>query len=238
MIKEKLISDVLLQLYQGSLTDDKSLEDSQVAHWATIHLNDLVKREIMTEKEKGHQVPPIYIIREIARPITEEEVDDIDDENQRMYVELEGEVLDLPRDGGIVKVLDYDLNLIHPASTEGIGMLSDFRFASPSSENPLYYREGKKIFIKGFNSADLDFNDIMVHYVKKQDVIALEDEDEILISDKLIPALMDLIVQRGKLELYGTQPDASSDSVDRKQPVYHTAISNPSKQVEPETEQQ
>jgi hypothetical protein len=147
-----------------------------------------------------------------------------------MYLTLVGEVVDLPDDNGVVKVLDYDLNLIHKTDTETLEVLNDLRFAKPSSENPLYYREGQLIFIKGLNTADLDFNDFMVHYVKKQNLITMEDTDPIKATDQIINVLIDLMVARGKQELYGGQPDMASDSVDRKQPVYHTAIQNPARQ--------
>lgn len=228
--KEKLIGDVMLQITQSVLTDDIAIEESQVASWGTDFLNDLVKRECVAEMKKGHQIPPVYITRETGLELTEEVVADIDDVDQRMYLELTNEVVDLPKDGGIVKVLDYDLNLIHKTSTENLEVIGDLRFAKASSENPLYYREGQRVFIKGFNTADLDFNEFMVHYVAKQDLLTMNDEDEIKATDQIINVLIDLMVARGLKELYGGQPDTASDSVDRKQPVYHTAIQNPARQ--------
>ena len=228
--KWQLISDVTLQLTQSAPTDDLALEEDQIADWASDFLNDLVKRECVAELNKGNSIPPVYITRETGLELTEEELDDIDDEDQRMYLELEGEVLDLPKDNGIVKVLDYDLNSISKTSTENLEILNDLRFAKATSENPLYYREGTKVFIKGFNTADLDFNEFMVHYVQKQNIREMEDEDVIKATDQLVNVLVDLLVSKGKQELYGGQPDTMSDSVDRKRPVYHTAIQNPARQ--------
>lgn len=228
--KENLIGDVMLQLTQAVLTDDIAIEELQIASWATDYLNDLVRRECTAEMKKGKFIPAIYIVRETGLPLTEEAVADVDDEDQRMYLTLTGEVVDLPNEGGVVKVLDYDLNTISKTSTENLEVISDLRFAAPSSENPLYYLEGNKIFIKGFATSDLEFNDFMVHYVARQDVMALEDEDEIKATEQVINVLTDLLVARGLKELYGGQPDTSNDSVDRKQPVYHTAIQNPSRQ--------
>lgn len=228
--KEQLCDDVILQVTQSAPTDDISLEYLQVASWGTDFLNDLVKRECTAELKKGNSIPPVYITRETGLTLTEEAVADVDDEDQRMYLTLTGEVLDLPDDNGVVKVLDYDLNLIHKTDTESLEILNDLRFAKPSSENPLYYREGTKIFVKGFNTADLDFNDFIVHYVEKQNLMTMADTASIKATDQIINVLIDLMVARGKQELYGGQPDTASDSVDRKQPVYHTAIQNPSRQ--------
>jgi len=228
--KTRLISDIILQLTQGVPTDDFTIEELQVAQWLDYHLNDLIKREITDHIKTGMSIPPIYIIRETGLTMTEEAVIDIDDHDQRFYLTLTNEVLDLPKDSGVVKVLDYDLNLIHKTASENLEVLRDLRFAKPSTENVLYYREGKKVFIEGFNTADVDFNDLIVFYVPKQDILSMADGDEVIISDQLIPVLIDMCVQRGKLQLYGTQPDTSNDGVDRKQVQYHTAISNPTNQ--------
>lgn len=228
--KEQLISDVQLQLHQSILTDDIAIEDSQIAVWASDFLNELVRRECTVAIRAGKSIPPVYITRETGLELTEEDVDEIDDEDQRMYLELENEVLDIEGDKAVVKVLDYDLNLIHKTSTENIEVINDLRFARATSENPLYYREGKKIFIKGFATADLDFNEFICVYIPKQDVYAMEDTDEIKATDQIVNALVDMCVARGLKELYGGQPDTQSDGVDRKTPVYHTAISRPDSQ--------
>ena len=227
--KEKLIDDIQLQLHQSVLTDDISIEDSQIATWASDFLNELVRRECTVAIRAGKSIPPVYIHREIDLPLTEETVADVDDTDQRMYLELqEGEILDIEDDRGIIKILDYDLNLIHKTSTEDLEVIGDLRFAKSSSENPLYYRESPtKIFIKGLTSADLEFNNFMVHYVRKQDILAMGDEDEIKATDQIINALVDMCVAKGKAELYGTQPDTNSDGRDFKQLQYHRAIANP-----------
>lgn len=229
MTKSELISDIELQLLQGTTSDDSELEFDQIALWIDYHLNDLIRREIIEEKKKGNPIPPIYIVRETALALTEETTTDIDDVDQRLYVTLTGEVLDLPRDMGVVRVLDYDLNLIQKTTVEDLEVIRDLRFAKPSTDNVLHYRQGEKVFIIGFNTADVDFNPIIVDYVKKQDLITMADTDEVLISDQLVPLLIDLCVQRGKQELYGTTPDEDNQGTDTKKTAYHTQIANPAK---------
>ena len=232
LTKTKFISDVILQLNQGQVSDDLELEDSQVAQWGTYHLNNLVKQEIEREKSLGNMIPPIYIVRETGRPLSEETVADIDDLNQRMWITLTQEVLDLPKDAGIVAVWDYDLNLIHKASIDRLYMLNTMRFAKPTPENKLYYRSGNKIFIEGWRTDDMEFNEVIVDYVPKQDILSLGDSDEILITDQLVPMLVALTVQTGKMQMYGSSPDQNNDGQDVKSTSYHTAIANPTKQVE------
>ena len=235
--KIKLISDVILQLTQGSPSDDLQLEELQVAQWATYSLNQLVKSEVSQAIKSGSAIPPIYLQRVVAQSLIEDPVSGIADANQRMYVALTEDVLDLPNDAGIVQVEDYDGNLIYKTSMERSNMLRDLRFAKPSQENRVYYREFTKIYIEGFTYADIEFNDIIVTYIPKQDIESYADDDTLLITDQLIPLLVDMCVQRGKLELYGSQADAGNDGTDAKQTQYHTAISNPTKGDQQQTEQ-
>jgi hypothetical protein len=111
-------------------------------------------------------------------------------------------------------------------------MVRDLRFAKPSIDTPLYYRIGTKVFVEGFNTADLDYNPLIVYYVPKQDILSMADTDEVLVSDQLLPTLIATTVQFGKMQLYGTQPDMANDGTDNKGVQYHTAIANPSNQTQ------
>lgn len=224
--KLQFISDIELALTQGAPSDDLNLEQDQIAYWINDVLNDLKRKEIIAEKAKGKSIPPIYIVRETGLELTEEEVEDIDDENQRMYIELEGSVLDLPNDGGIVKVLDYDLNLIRKTSVEDLEDTKNLRFAKPSADNVLHYREGTKIFIEGLATSDIEYNPFIVDYVLSQDIIAMDDDDEILMSDQLANIVGAQVIATGKQQLYGTQIDESNDGTDSKNPAYHLMINN------------
>jgi hypothetical protein len=236
--KEKLISDIELQLLQSAPSDDSEISHEQIAFWIQYHINDLIRREIIDETKRGNGIPPIYIIRETGLTMSEETVTDIADADQRLYVTLTNEVLDLPRDAGLVRVLDYDLNLIGKTMVEQLESLRDLRFAKPSANNVLYYREGVLVFIEGFNTADIDFNDIIVDYVKKQDILSLADSGTVLISDQLVPVLIDMVVNRGKEELYGSSSDVANDGTDVKDPVYHQQIRRANSQQQPTETQQ
>ena len=155
----------MLQLSQGVVSDDFQLEEAQVAQWITYHLNDLKKQEITAELAKGNIIPPTYIVRETGRALTEENVTDIDDLDQRMYITLTEDVLDLPKDAGIVNVWDYDLNLILKASIDRLYMLNTMRYAKPTPENKLYYRVGRRVFVEGWRTDDIEFNEVIVDYV-------------------------------------------------------------------------
>jgi hypothetical protein len=108
------------------------------------------------------------------------------------------------------------------------------RFAKPSLYHLIYFRAGKKFYFEGLDIDDAPFESITVWYVPKQDVTTLEEDDEVLISDLALPALIDAVVQRGKLELYGTQTDQTNDGQDPKTPIYHRQIANPNSDNQPQ----
>lgn len=235
--KFKLISDVEAQLFQGAPSDDSELSHKQIAHWAQTILHDLAKQEIVAAMKRGDSIPPIYITRDIGLEMSEESVADIDADKQRFWVDLTQDVLDLPNDRGIVRVEDYDGNLVSKTNLEFLDVVRNLRFSKPSPDNVLYYRVAKKVFLEGLNTDDIDFYPFIVYYIPKQDILAMDDDDLILVSDQLLPILVDSIVQKGKLQMYGTQADVANDGVDNKQIQYHTAIQNPTRN-EPTTNEQ
>lgn len=235
--KAKLISDLILQLTQSSISDDSEIEESQVAIWIQYHLHSLQRQEITASVNAGQGVPPLYVVTEVGLEMSEEDVEGIADAKQRFWIDLSNDVLDLPDDKGIVRVEDYDGNLVLKTSIEQLGMVRDLKFSKPSLNNFLHYRIGKKVFIEGINTADANFNPFIVHYVPKQDVLSMSDSDEVLVSNLILPTLIDLVVARGKAELLGSVPaDQESDGVHRTQPVYHSQIANPARK-EAQTEE-
>lgn len=236
--KEKLIGDVILKLTQAAPSQDLALEQDQVAFWLTQEVNFLVTQEVLKAVNQGKTIPPIYVTRETCKQVTEEAVDCVDDEDERMYFAITGEVLDVEDDAGIVQVLTSDYQTIYKASTFRLPMFRDMRFTKPSTEVMLWSRQGDTMFIDGMENADIDFNDIIVYYVVKQDVVAMADSDEVIISDLLLPVLIDRAVEAGKLQMYGTQPDKTgNDGSDIKDLVYHRSIQNPNQLAQQTTTQ-
>ena len=270
--KNQLISDIELQLNQGAISDDSELDRLQIAQWVDYELYQLVRQECDTALKLGKQISPLYISREIANKLTEEDYileypayasfpvtgeigkiyydqltdkyykwtgagymeitqfeADTADHNQRMYFDLVGNVVDLFNDAGVVRVLTDEYDFVHKASLDTLDMFKHLRFAKPSTETLVWYRSGKRMFIEGLTTDEIYDNTFIVDYVQKQNILSMLDTDEVRISDILLPALIDRVVQRGKLQMYGTVPDVSNDGADVKQQMYHTAISNPSR---------
>lgn len=234
--KQKIISSIVLQLTQSSPSDDIKLENDHIAYELSNALNDLVRKEIYAEQKSGNRIPPIYIKRVTGLELDEESVTDLDEDKQRIYATLPEETLDGVGNDGIIRVLDFDLNQIYASSVETASLLGKMRFARPTSDNKTYYKQGQLIFIEGFKSADLEFNPIIVDYIPKQDVLAMADDDPILISDQLVPVLTNQIISIFKFMLYGTQPDTASDGESVNPTAYHLGIGSPGQPASPDTQ--
>lgn len=228
--KQQLISDIELQLLQSAPSDDSELSKSQIAFWLSYELNGLVATECNEKLKRFEQIPSVYIkVANCQVPVTED-LPCGDDCADRIFVTLQAEVLTLNNDGGIVVIETDQRQQVHKASVQTLTLFNKMRFSKPSDENLIFYRVGNKIYIEGIKKPDIPFEELHVWYVPKQDVLSMANTDEVLASDLVLPELMNRVVQRGKLELYGTDADQENDGVDYKQPSYHLNIANPSEQ--------
>jgi len=225
--KSEFISTVFLQVYEGAPSDDANLEEREVAFWGTFHLNQLVANELNEKLKRGEQFPSVYKKRAACEVLSIEEAQCGDGCQDRVYVQLPEDVLTINKDAGIVRVTTDEGDLVTKGSTETLDILRYMPYAKPSNENLVYYRESAKIFVEGIKNADVPFNELNVVYIPKQDIAALGNDDEILASDLVLPQLIDLVVQRAKMELYGSQQDVANDGTDGVTTKYHELIKNP-----------
>lgn len=216
----QLVSDVELQVYQGLPSDDAELDPRQIKFWLSNNLNALVATECNSKLAKDEQIPVIYKKRLIqAIPESQEE-----GKQDRIVVELNVDVLVLNKDAGIIRVITDAGDIVTKMSVETINMLRYMPYASPSIENLIYYRAGKNLFIEGLKPVDLPFTELYIDYVPKQDLLSLEDTDEVLVSDLVLPQLISSVVDLAKQELYGSQKDLTNDGVDNTESLYHQQI--------------
>lgn len=227
--KAQLISTVFLQVYEGAPSDDANLEEREVAFWLTLHLNQLVATELNEKLKRGEPFPSIYKKRASCEVLTLEDIDCGDDCQDRVFTELTEDILTINRDAGVLRVITDEGDIVLKASIETLDFLRYMPFAKPSSENLVYVREGKKFYIEGMKGVDVPFSKLNIDYIPKQDLSSMAETDEVLVSDLVLPELIDLTVQRAKQEIYGSQQDLANNGVDDSTPVYHTQIANPVK---------
>jgi hypothetical protein len=224
---QEFVSDVELQLLQGAPSDDSELEHAQIKAWGSYNLNQLVANELNEKIKRGEQIPAVYQVRAALEIPELEEIDGVDESDERIFVEMDNDILTLNKDMGVIVVTDEEGGEIKKADIQTLQIFKHMRFGKPTLENPLYYRQGRKIFLLGFKPVDIPFSLIEVFYVPKQNLADMADTDEILCSDLVLPQVIAATVQTGKLQLYGTQQDTSNDGVDVKGVQYHTAIQRP-----------
>ena len=145
----QIVSDVELQLYQGQVSDDAATERAQIKFWISYHLNQLVAAECNEHVKRGQVIPAVYQTPATIEAPDIEELDDIDEDDERVYVDMDEEILDLNKDAGVIVVLDDQNNEIKKATISTILQFKHSRFGAPSLDNLLYYREGQRIFIYG-----------------------------------------------------------------------------------------
>jgi hypothetical protein len=225
--KAELISDVILQVYEGAPSDDANLEADQVAFWLTYYLNSLVATELNEKLKRGEMFPSVYKKRASCEVLAVEASDCNDVCQTRVYATLDEEVLTVNKDAGVIRITTDEGDVVLKASVENIDILRYMPWAKPSSENLVYLREGSKIYIEGMKAVDVPFNEINVDYIPKQDLTTMGDTDAVLVSDLVLPELIAQVVRCAKLEIYGSQQDVTNDGVDNSAPTYHEQIANP-----------
>ena len=225
--KKQLVFDALMQLTQASPSDDVEVSEKQLAFWLSYELNRLVAAEINSKTAKGEMIPSIYIKRTELEVAELEEEDGVNEEDERIFVQLTEEPLTLNKGAEIVLVETDEGDEVKRSDIQLSKQLKHLRFAKPYLENLVYYRQSPlNLYVEGFKPVDLPFNKLFVYYVPKQDLLTMSDDDEVLVSDLILPEVINSTVQRGMLELYGTQPDVSNDGSDVKDARYHSTISN------------
>jgi hypothetical protein len=223
----QIVSDVELQLYQGQISDDAATERAQIKFWLSYHLNQLVATECNEKVKRGESLPAIYQTMAALEIPDIEERDDVAEIDERVFIEMDEEILDLNKDAGVIAVLTEENDEIKKATLTTILQFKHLKFGGPSLDNLLYYREGQKIYIYGFKPSDVPFSTIQVWYVPKQDLTTMADSDEVKVSDLVLPQLIASAVETGKLQLFGSQADLENDGADKAQPVYHQQIRRP-----------
>ena len=229
---QQLLSDVMLQVYEGAPSDDKDLDERQVLFWLSYHLNATITQECNQKIGKDESVPPIYTKRAQYQPLNIE-TNPAGTPQDRLFVTLPEQVLALRKDAGIVRVTTSDGNVVTRVDLAALNMLLYMPYSNPTAENPVYYRASQKIYLVGFKDVDAPFEELNVDYIPKQDLTVAALTDEVLISDEALPIVIDLTIQRAKQEIYGTQSDQTNDGTDPKKLIYHEAIQRGSSQQQP-----
>jgi hypothetical protein len=207
-----LIDDILLRVMGGNTSDDMQIEREQVAHWLAINRDMLVKAKLDEDLKNGRQLDSFYIEREVYKIPEIEATDGIEDPDENIYIELLKKPLSLNKDLGVLNVWTEEFIPVSKARIENFAWVQDLKYAKPSINHLVYYRLNGKIFIKGLTYKNLHLDNFIVDYIPSMADQALEETDDIKITDDLIPPLLEIVEDIARRELYGIQ-DQMNDGV-------------------------
>ena len=214
MTKSQLISDIILRITKGKPSDDLELEPRQVAFWLTLVRDALVKEYLDRKGEAGLQPDDFFVKKEAYKQLLVEQYPDIDDENERMYINLSCSPLEIYGDRGVVRVATSEGSWVKKAKLSTIDFIKNMEFSAPSVKNLVYYRDGqKKVIIDGVPQSMKDSVSIYVWYVPRIDIEQLDDDDDVIIPNELIGIVQDEVEKIARRQMFGFA-DTENDGKD------------------------
>ena len=118
------------------------------------------------------------------------------DFNQRVRIPLSSySILQLSKEAGIVRILTDEYELINKSTVDTLDMVKELRFAGPSADKLVWYKEGDYLYIEGMSDPEIEERSFIMDYVISQRV---SESSSIQVSELLFPTLMDRVIQRGK----------------------------------------
>ena len=213
MVTSKLIDDLLVRV--KAISDDAYLDREQVLYFLAITRDMIVKDYLDGLIKNGKAVDPFYLERETCKSLQEEDEECVGDCDDRMFILLDKDPMSLLDDKGVLVVTTYDGVVVLKSRVESITWIKDLPYAKPTQKNPVYYRESKKIVIKGISKKNKSITYI-VTYIPSLASQELSEDEDFKIHDSLVSVLMDMVEQTVRREM-GLPEDMENDGADIKQ---------------------
>lgn len=218
MLIGTLIDSIFLSVYGGNPSDDISLARPQVQLWL-LNTRDMLVKAYLDEKIKsGETIDTVYIERETCKITDIEDLDCVDDPDERIFFTITKRPMSLLKDSGVVKVITNEDLLVYKTTLERVETVKDLKYAKPSTTNLVYYRTGLDINVLGLNSKNLTTTSFIVFYVASLSDQTLTETDDIKIQDDLLPSLLQIVEDEARRELFGlqdTENDGTQPGMDR-----------------------
>lgn len=214
MILKTLIDDTILKIYKGSVSDDINLPRPQLLYWFKTQRDMIVKSYLDDLISKGKPIDTFYLERETCLVADPEEVDCVDDDDERIFVILDKQPLNLLNDMGVYRVVTNDNTLVLKSSIELTDIFSDIPYTKATPMNITYWRDSNKLIIEGLKAKSLPLTKFIVHYAPGAAGEALTEQDNLLVSGDLLPILMESVEQIARREIFGSQEDVDNNGVD------------------------
>lgn len=198
MTYQSAIDDLRLKLQKGEDSDDFPVSREQMLLWLKNNADLIAKEYLDPLIIAGKPVDSVFLQRQ-ACELTEEEIEDCETRN---FIELTYKPMGLSEDMGVQKVTTNDGILVDRVRHNFIDILRDLRYAKPSKKHLVWYREGKKIFLEGFENAPN--TKFIITYIPTTDSLNPSETSDIRLPDELIQVLMERVEEIALREMQMT----------------------------------
>lgn len=208
----QLADDIILRLTQSNPSDDSEIEKSQVMYLLAMNRDLLVKNYLDKQIVNAQPVDTHYKVRYTADTQEESEAN-VAADDERLFVLLDKQPLPLVNDSGVLQVLTQEYLPVLKYRAESFTVMRDLRFAKASPVNLCYYRDNRKIIIKGLTRKNKDNDKFIVDYFPSLASQTLSESTDVLLSDALLPELTNMVEEIMKRQMYQTVQDLENDGV-------------------------
>lgn len=198
MTYQSVIDDLRLKLQKGEDSDDFPVSREQMLLWLKNNVDLIAKEYLDPLIIAGKPIDSVFLQRQ-ACELTEEEVEDCETRN---FIELTYKPMGLSDDMGVQKVTTNDGILVDRVRHNFIDILRDLRYSKPSKKHLVWYREGKKIFLEGFENAPN--TKFIITYIPTTDSLNPSETSDIRLPDELIQVLMERVEEIALREMQMT----------------------------------
>ena len=207
--KKVIIDDIILKLTEANPTDDFSIPRSQISYVLDTARDKIVSDAVYSDLRKGEIPNAIYIEKEAGNAITSEDDGSVDCAI-RHYVTLTKDPVWVINDKGIMLVQFSNGTKVERVRHEDLDVLKFLSGAKPTFTNPVWHREGRKLYIDEVTDIQANEISVHIHYIPTAGYIT--DETALYpLDDGLRVAVSDMAVEILKEEIGGTVDDSVDD---------------------------
>lgn len=213
MLYSSAISNIELLVQKGLVSDDSPLDRSQILFWLISNVDAIGKEYLDLQIGAGKPLDSVMFLKEACKLIADEDESCVDLEDERSYITMTYQPMSLLNDMGIVRVTTNDGYFVHRSREEQIDIVKDLRYAKPTKDHLVYYRENKKLFIEGFNNTPN--TKFIVWYIPTAESQSLTEASEIKLPGELIPMLLERVEQIALREMQVGVQDLENDGTQK-----------------------
>jgi len=208
-----LADDIILRLTQSNPSDDSEIEKSQIMYILAMNRDLIAKKYLDAQIVAGQPMDTQCKTRLVATTIELEAESTINVDDERLYLELPVQPLTLIGDMGVIQVLNQEYLPVLRYRNEYFTRYQNLRYAAASSFNICFYRDDRKIILKGLTQKNRDNDKFIVDYCPALASQTLTDATDVKLSDALLPELTNVVEEILKRQMYQSVQDTENNGI-------------------------